>query len=92
MGIVRDAALAWMDRNHYYNADEDSVWYAYPLTAETYDGVLNDINGFHVKKEDAWMALGQRQPAGPVPKDVLEVEPEWFVMVSKVGSELLPGD
>jgi len=57
VGIVRDAALAWMDKHHYYNADEDSIWYAYPLTAETYDGVLNDINGFHVKKEDAWMAL-----------------------------------
>lgn len=57
VGIVRDAALAWMDKNHYYNADRDSIWYAYPLTAETYDGLLNDINGFHVKKEDAWMAL-----------------------------------
>src|SRR5882724_4816872 len=57
VGIVRDAALAWMDKHHYYNADGDSIWYAYPLTAETYDGVLNDINGFHVKKEDAWMAL-----------------------------------
>jgi L-aminopeptidase/D-esterase-like protein len=57
VGIVRDAALAWMDKHHYYNADKDSIWYAYPLTAETYDGLLNDINGFHVKKEDAWAAL-----------------------------------
>lgn len=58
VGVVRDAALGWMDQHHYYNDDhQDSIWYAYPLTAETYDGVLNDINGFHVKKEDAWMAL-----------------------------------
>src|SRR5437762_6947809 len=51
VGIVRDAALEWMDKNHYYNAESDSVWYAYPLVAETYDGVLNDMNGFHVTKE-----------------------------------------
>jgi len=57
VGVVRDATLAWMDKHHYYNADGDSIWYAYPLTAETYDGILNDINGFHVKKEDAWLAL-----------------------------------
>ena len=65
VGVVRDAALAWMDKHHYYNADEDSIWYAYPLTAETYDGVLNDINGFHVRREDAWMALDSARP-GPV--------------------------
>ena len=67
VGIVRDAALGWMDRNHYFNADKDSIWYAYPLTAETYDGLLNDINGFHVKKEDAWMALDSTR-SGPVPE------------------------
>ena len=65
VGVVRDAALAWMDKHHYYNADDDSIWYSYPLTAETWDGVLNDINGFHVKKEDAWMALDSAA-SGPV--------------------------
>src|SRR3984893_9037305 len=38
VGVVRDATLAWMDKHHYYNADADSIWYAYPLTTETYDG------------------------------------------------------
>lgn len=65
VGIVRDAALSWMDKHHYYNAEADSIWYAYPLVAETYDGVLNDINGFHVQKEDAWHALDSAK-AGPV--------------------------
>lgn len=65
VGVVRDATLAWMDEHHYYNADEDSIWYAYPLVAETYDGVLNDINGFHVQKEDAWKALDSAK-TGPV--------------------------
>jgi D-aminopeptidase len=57
VGLVRDATLAWMDEHYYYNADKDSIWYAYPLVAETYDGILNDINGFHVKKEDVIHAL-----------------------------------
>jgi len=65
VGVVRDATLAWMDRHHYYNAEDDSIWYAYPLVAETYDGLLNDINGFHVQKEDAWHALDSAA-TGPV--------------------------
>lgn len=65
VGTVRDATLAWMDRHHYYNADEDSIWYAYPLVAETWDGELNDINGFHVQKQDAWHALDSAA-TGPV--------------------------
>ena len=67
VGVVRDATLAWMDRNHYYNADENGIWYAYPLTAETYDGILNDINGFHVTRQDAWQALDSAK-SGPVPE------------------------
>lgn len=57
VGVVRDATLEWMVKHHYYNADEDGIWYAYPVVAETWDGILNDINGFHVKKDDAWVAL-----------------------------------
>jgi D-aminopeptidase len=65
VGVVRDAALEWMDKNHYYNAESDSVWYAYPLVAETYDGVLNDINGFHVTKEHVWQALDNAKSGTP---------------------------
>jgi L-aminopeptidase/D-esterase-like protein len=57
VGVVRDATLEWMVKHKYYNADEDGFWYSYPIVAETWDGILNDINGFHVKKEDAWAAL-----------------------------------
>ncbi len=35
------------------------------MVAETYDGYLNDINGFHVKPEDAWAAL-EAARSGPV--------------------------
>jgi D-aminopeptidase len=39
--------------------------YSMPVVAETYDGTLNDINGFHVKQEHAWAALDNAS-AGPV--------------------------
>ncbi|MEP6750511.1 MAG: P1 family peptidase [Bacteroidota bacterium] len=70
VGVVRDAALEWMDKNHYYNAENDSVWYAYPLVAETYDGVLNDMNGFHVKKEHVWQALDSAKSGTPAEGNV----------------------
>jgi len=65
VGIVRDAALEWMDKQHYYNADNSGIWYAYPVVAETYDGVLNDINGFHVTKEHVWRALDSAKSGTP---------------------------
>ena len=57
VGTVRDAALAWMDKNKYYDTSQHLFWYSYPVVAETWDGVLNDINGFHVKPEHVWSAL-----------------------------------
>ena len=57
VGVVRDAALAWMNRNKYFSPLVGHVWFAYPLVAETYDGVLNDMYGFHVKPEHVFAAL-----------------------------------
>ena len=64
VGTVRDAALEWMDKNKFYDTDQN-FWYSYPLVAETYDGVLNDINGFHIKPEHVWHAL-ETAKGGPV--------------------------
>ena len=64
VGTVRDAALEWMDKNKFYDTTQ-SFWYSYPLVAETYDGVLNDINGFHIKPEHVWHAL-ETAKDGPV--------------------------
>jgi D-aminopeptidase len=51
VGVVRDAAVAWMvQRKHPGN-----FWY--PVTAETADVPLNDIKGQHVTAQDAWDAL-----------------------------------
>lgn len=55
VGVVRDAVLKWfVDKNWY---KDESFWYTYPVVAETYDGFLNDIYGFHVKETHAWEAL-----------------------------------
>lgn len=65
VGTVRDAALKWMDEHKYYDTSQGLFWYSYPVVAETWDGLLNDINGFHVKPEHVWQAL-ERATAGPV--------------------------
>lgn len=57
VGTVRDAAWQWMDDRKYYNAFFKDYWYAYPVVAETYDGIFNDIYGQHVKKENVYKAL-----------------------------------
>ena len=67
VGVVRDAALGWMNRNTYFSPLIAHVWFAYPLVAETYDGVLNDMYGFHVKPEHVSGALDSAK-SGPVPE------------------------
>lgn len=57
VGTVRDAAWQWMDQRHYYTPFYKDYWYAYPVVAETYDGIFNDINGQHVTKPDVFGAL-----------------------------------
>src|SRR5678816_2695426 len=57
VGTVRDAALKWMDEHKYYDTSQGLFWYSYPVVAETWDGVLNDINGFHVRPEHVWQAM-----------------------------------
>jgi D-aminopeptidase len=54
VGTVRDAVLKWYVKKGWYKED---FWYTYPVVAETYDGFLNDIYGFHVKEENAYEAL-----------------------------------
>lgn len=62
VGTVRDAALKWMDEHKYYDTSQGLFWYSYPVVAETWDGVLNDINGFHVKPEHVWQAMDKASP------------------------------
>jgi D-aminopeptidase len=65
VGTVRDAAWNWMDRNRFFAPFKPGYWYAYPVVAETYDGMLNDINGQHITPPDVWRALDSAA-GGPV--------------------------
>jgi L-aminopeptidase/D-esterase-like protein len=59
VGVVRDAILQWQ-----VTRPGMQPW-GLPVVAETYDGGLNDINGFHVKPEHVLSALDNAK-SGPV--------------------------
>ena len=63
VGVVRDAVIEWNNKRttgQGYSGD-----FSLPLVTETWDGFLNDINGFHVKKEHVFQALDGAK-SGPV--------------------------
>jgi len=55
VGVARDAVIGW--RIKHGAADASGYWWSLPLVAETWDGWLNDTNGFHVKPEEVFHAL-----------------------------------
>lgn len=55
VGVVRDATIAW--RVKHGPPDSSGYWWSLPIVAETYDGFLNDTNGFHVKPNHVFDAL-----------------------------------
>ena len=59
VGVVRDAVVAWLALRN------PRLTWALPVVAETFDGILNDINGFHVTKEHVFAALDNAL-SGPV--------------------------
>jgi D-aminopeptidase len=63
VGVVRDAVIAW--RVAHGGADATGAWWSLPVVAETWDGWLNDINGFHVKPEHVFHAIDTAH-GGPV--------------------------
>ena len=62
VGVVRDAIIAWSLKHPMFHQD-----WSLPVVAETWDGWLNDINGFHVKPEHVFQALDGAQ-SGAVPE------------------------
>jgi L-aminopeptidase/D-esterase-like protein len=62
VGVVRDAVIAWQRTNGFYDPLFADVFWALPVVAETYDGGLNDINGFHVTREHVFAALDGAAP------------------------------
>ena len=63
VGVVRDAVIAWRVKRA--PPDEEGYSWSLPVVAETWDGDLNDINGFHVKPEHVFHALDTAK-GGPV--------------------------
>lgn len=56
VGVVRDAVGEWCVKK-FSKGNLEDFSFGLPVVAETWDGMLNDINGFHVKKEHVWQAL-----------------------------------
>jgi D-aminopeptidase len=56
VGVVRDAIGEW-NFKRFTKKEFIDFSFGLPIVAETWDGMLNDINGFHVKKEHVWQAL-----------------------------------
>jgi L-aminopeptidase/D-esterase-like protein len=65
VGVARDAVIAWRVKNG--KPDADGYYWSLPVVGETWDGDLNDINGFHVKAEHVFDALSHAS-GGPVPE------------------------
>src|SRR6266403_1809095 len=55
VGVVRDAVIQW--RVAHGQPDPTGYWWSLPVVGETWDGWLNDINGFHVKPAHALRAI-----------------------------------
>jgi L-aminopeptidase/D-esterase-like protein len=64
VGVVRDAIGEWQFRR-FGSGDPLDFAFGLPIVAETWDGALNDINGYHVKKEHVFEAI-ERAASGSV--------------------------
>ena len=63
VGVVRDAVIQW--RVAHGPPNDQGYWWSLPVVGETWDGWLNDTNGFHVKPEHVMHALNSAA-SGPV--------------------------
>jgi L-aminopeptidase/D-esterase-like protein len=61
VGLVRDTIIQWQVQQ----GNKPEIWWSLPVVAETWDGWLNDLNGFHVKPEHVFAALNGAK-GGPV--------------------------
>jgi L-aminopeptidase/D-esterase-like protein len=57
VGTVRDGVVAWQNEHLLFDSIAPGVYWYLPVVAETYDGILNDIIGFHIMREHVYEAL-----------------------------------
>ena len=57
VGLVRDTIREWAAKKFPTTEDQYDDTVSLPIVGETYDGFLNDINGFHIKKEHVFQVL-----------------------------------
>ena len=65
VGDVHQATIEWSRDAQANHPIAPGIWWSLPLVAETWDGRLNDINGFHVQKEHVFAAI-ESAASGPV--------------------------
>ncbi|WP_395448797.1 P1 family peptidase [Aminobacter sp. UC22_36] len=65
VGVVRDAVISWEAENDLVGPHFRDLYWRLPVVAETWDGILNDINGMHVKEEHVYAALDGAK-SGPI--------------------------
>ena len=65
VGNVHAATIEWSRDAEATHPIAPGLWWSLPVVAETWDGRLNDINGFHVKKEHVFAAI-ESASSGPV--------------------------
>lgn len=71
VGIVRDSISKWMVRNKFYQPlmvdghEIPNCSFFYPVVGETWDGIINDTNGFHVEEKHVLEAL-ESAASGPI--------------------------
>ncbi|MCW4035586.1 MAG: P1 family peptidase [Candidatus Bathyarchaeota archaeon] len=70
VGVVHDAVIEWIQRKKSVDPSYAGISWSLPVVAETWDGRLNDINGFHVGREHAFEALDGAAPGAVVEGNV----------------------
>ncbi|WP_419165331.1 P1 family peptidase [Candidatus Palauibacter sp.] len=65
VGDVHQAVIEWSRDAEANHPIAPGIWWSLPVVAETWDGRLNDINGFHVRKEHVFAAI-ESASSGPV--------------------------
>lgn len=65
VGVVRDAVISWQAEHNLVGPTFRDLYWLLPVVAETWDGILNDINGMHVKPKHVYEALDSAA-SGPI--------------------------